>query len=84
MQLNGTNKVDETIDKAKSGAHETAEKVADATRNAAEALGKKGESLKNVEQQFVEDCRGYVHDNPVMSLCMAGAAGFVISRFIGS
>ena len=35
---------------------------------ATEALGKKGEQLKNVEQQFVENCRGYIHENPLASL----------------
>jgi ElaB/YqjD/DUF883 family membrane-anchored ribosome-binding protein len=85
MQSNGNaNLVNETLDKAKAGAHETMGKVADASRNAAEAIGKKGDSLKNVEQQFVEDCRGYVQENPVTSLFIAGVAGFVFSRLMSS
>ena len=85
MQSNGSaNRVDETIDRAKAGVHETVGKVADATRDAAEALGKKGETLKNVEQRFVEDCRGYVRDNPIQSLCIAGVVGFVFSRLMSS
>lgn len=70
----------ETIDKAASSAHETVDKIASATTNAAEALGDKGRQLKNAEQQLLENCRGYVRDNPVTSLGIAVAAGFLLSR----
>jgi len=77
-----TNKVDETIDRVKSGANEAVDKVANATSQAAGAIGQKGEQLKNTEQQFVEDCRGYIHENPVTSLGIAVGAGFLLSRLI--
>lgn len=79
---NITNSVDETIDRVKSGAHEAMDKVANATHQAAETLSQKGEQLKNAEQQFVEDCRGYVHDNPLVSLGLAVGAGFLLSRLM--
>lgn len=53
-----TKRVDETIDRVKSSAHETVEKAADAGTQAAGAIGQKGKHLRNAEQQFVEDCRG--------------------------
>ena len=62
-----TDTVDDTVDRLRSGAHSTVDKLANATTQAAEALGQ-NEQLKNVEQQFVEDCRGYIHKNPVASL----------------
>jgi ElaB/YqjD/DUF883 family membrane-anchored ribosome-binding protein len=77
-----TNRVDETIDRVKSGAHEAVDKAADAATQAAGAIGQKGEQLKNAEQQFVEDCRGYIHDNPVASLAIAVGAGFLLSRLL--
>jgi ElaB/YqjD/DUF883 family membrane-anchored ribosome-binding protein len=77
-----TNRVDETIDKVKSGAHEAVDKAANAANLAADALGRKGEQLKNAEQQFVEDCRGYIHENPVTSLSIAVGAGFLLSRLL--
>ncbi|MGR8997467.1 MAG: DUF883 family protein [Gammaproteobacteria bacterium] len=72
----------ETIDKAANSAHEAVDKVASATNQAAETLGQKGEKLKNAEQQLMEDCRGYVRDNPMTSLGIAVAAGFLLSRVL--
>lgn len=77
-----TNRVDETIDKVKSGAHEAVDKAANAANQAADALGKKGEQLKNAEQQLVENCRGYIHENPVASLGIAVGVGFLLSRLL--
>jgi ElaB/YqjD/DUF883 family membrane-anchored ribosome-binding protein len=72
----------ETIDKAINSAHEAVEKIASATSQAAEALGEKGQQLKNGEKQLVEDCRSYVRDNPLSSLGIAVAAGFLLSRLL--
>jgi ElaB/YqjD/DUF883 family membrane-anchored ribosome-binding protein len=77
-----TNRVDETIDRVKSSAHEAVDKAANATSQAADALSRKGEQLKNAEQQFVEDCRGYIHENPVTSLGIAVGVGFLLSRLM--
>lgn len=72
----------ETIDKAAKSAHETVDKIAGATTHAAEALGDKGQQLKNAEQQLLENCRGYVRDNPITSLGIAVASGFLLSRLV--
>ena len=72
----------EIIDKAANSANEAVDKVASATHQAAEALGKKGEQLKNAEQQLMEDCRVYVRDNPMTSVGIAVAAGFLLSRVV--
>ncbi|WP_394753277.1 YqjD family protein [Crenothrix sp.] len=76
------NNVDDTVSRVRTGAHEVVDKVADATTNAAETLSRKGEQLKTAEQQFVDDCRGYIHDNPVTALGMAVGAGFILSRML--
>ena len=72
----------ETIDKAANSANEAVDKVASATNEAAETLGKKGEQLKKAEQQLIEDCRVYVRDNPITSVGIAVAAGFLLSRMV--
>ncbi|MDI1291968.1 MAG: DUF883 C-terminal domain-containing protein [Methylobacter sp.] len=79
-----TNTVDDTVDRLRSGAHSTVDKVANATTQAAEVLGQKGEQLKKVEQQFLENCRGYIYKNPVASLGIAVGAGFLLSRLMSS
>jgi ElaB/YqjD/DUF883 family membrane-anchored ribosome-binding protein len=84
METNDRNQAEETIGRVQSGVHETVDKVADATRHAAESLEKKSAQLKNAEQQFVEDCRGYMHENPVTALALAVGVGFILSRLMSS
>ncbi|MCF7964086.1 DUF883 domain-containing protein [Methylobacter sp. Wu8] len=72
----------ETIDKASNSAHEVVDKIAGATSQAVEALGEKTEQLKNAEQQMMNDCRSYIQNNPVTSMGIAVAAGFLLSRLL--
>jgi len=72
----------ETIDKVSKFAHEAGDKIADATSHAAEAIGEKGKQMKNAEKRMMENCRGYVRDNPITSLGIAVAAGFLLSRLL--
>ncbi len=77
-----TNTIDDTVDRLRSGVHSAVDKAANATTQAAEVLGQKGEQLKNVEQQLLENCRGYIHKNPAASLGLAVGAGFLLSRLM--
>lgn len=72
----------ETIDKASNFAHETVDKIANATSQAVEAIDKKGGELKQSEQLLMTNCQGYIRDNPVTSLGIAAAAGFLLSRLL--
>ncbi len=72
----------ESIDKASKSAHEAVDKIAGATSHAAEAIGEKGEQLKNTEQRILNNCQEYIRDNPVTSLGIAAAAGFLLSRLL--
>ncbi|MCK9397934.1 MAG: DUF883 domain-containing protein [Methylobacter sp.] len=72
----------ETIDKASNSAHEVVDKIAGASNQAVEALGEKTEQLKNAEQQMMNDCRSYIQNNPVTSMGIAVAAGFLLSRLL--
>ena len=67
-------------DKVSHSAHEAYDKIADATSQAAETLGEKGEQLKKTEQQLMKNCRGYINENPMTSVSIAIAAGFLLSR----
>ena len=71
-----------TMDKASHSVHEAYDKIANATSDAAEALGEKGEQLKKAEQQLMKNCRGYISDNPITSVGIAVAAGFLLSRLL--
>jgi ElaB/YqjD/DUF883 family membrane-anchored ribosome-binding protein len=67
-------------DKVADTAHAAYDKIADATCQAAETLGEKGEQLKKTEQRVMKNCRGFISDNPMTSVGIAVAAGFVLSR----
>ncbi|MDI1291966.1 MAG: hypothetical protein PSV18_04380 [Methylobacter sp.] len=72
----------EITDKVSHSAHEAYDKIADATSQAAETIGEKGEQLKKTEQQLMKNCRGYISDNPITSVSIAVAAGFLLSRLV--
>ena len=72
------------VDRIASGAHQAVDKIAIAAGQAAETLGVKGDQLKNAQVQAMEQCRGYVRDNPVTALGIAIAAGFLLSRLWSS
>ncbi|WP_150047969.1 DUF883 family protein [Methylomonas rhizoryzae] len=74
----------ETVDKASNFAHEAVDKIASASNQAADALEEKGQQLKNAEQRLMKNCQVYIRDNPVTSLGIAVAAGFVLSRLLSS
>jgi ElaB/YqjD/DUF883 family membrane-anchored ribosome-binding protein len=72
----------DTIEKATNSAHETVDKIANVSNQAVDALGEKGEQLKKAEEQMLGNCRSYIHDNPITSLGIAVAAGFLLSRIL--
>jgi ElaB/YqjD/DUF883 family membrane-anchored ribosome-binding protein len=72
----------DTIEKATNSAHETVNKMADVSNQAVDAISEKGEQLKKAEEQMMDNCRGYIHDNPITSLGIAVAAGFLLSRIL--
>jgi ElaB/YqjD/DUF883 family membrane-anchored ribosome-binding protein len=72
----------ETIDKTSHFAHEAVDKITSATNQAAEVLEEKSQQLKTAEQRLLKDCQSYIRTNPVASLGIAMAAGFVMSRLL--
>jgi ElaB/YqjD/DUF883 family membrane-anchored ribosome-binding protein len=72
------------MDRIASDAHQAVDKIASAAGQAAETLGVNGEQLKQAHVRAMEWGRGYVRDNPAMSLGIAIAAGFLLSRLLSS
>jgi len=67
----------ETIDKAMHSAHEAVDKLSNANQpGCGKRLAKKGRT-ENAEKRLMENCRTYVRDNPISSLGIAVAAGFL-------
>lgn len=71
-----------TIHKASNYAHEAVDKAASAATHATEAFDEKSERLKKAEKRLIKDYTNYTRDNPITSLGIALAAGFLISRVL--
>ncbi|MEQ1527961.1 MAG: DUF883 domain-containing protein [Methylococcales bacterium] len=72
----------ETMDKLSNTAQEAFDKIVNVSNQAKDALGNTGQEWKSAEQKLVKNCRSYVRDNPLTSLGIATAAGFLISRLL--
>ena len=71
-----------TTDKVANFAHEAVDSVADASNHAKAAFDEKSEQITNAEQLLLKNCQTYVHENPVTSLGLAVAGGFLLSRLL--
>jgi ElaB/YqjD/DUF883 family membrane-anchored ribosome-binding protein len=71
-----------TTDQACDFAHDTVDKIVNATHQAAEALDEKSEQFIDAEQQIVKNCRSYIKENPLTSVGIAVAGGFLLSRLL--
>lgn len=72
------------VDRMASGAHQAVDKAANVATQAVDSIGIKGDQLKEAQDRLIEGVTGYVKANPVASLGIAIAAGFVISRLMSS
>lgn len=72
------------VDRLAAGAHQTVDKLADAAGAAAQIVGEKSGQMKLAQERLLEDCRGYVRENPIASIGIALAAGYLLSRLTSS
>jgi ElaB/YqjD/DUF883 family membrane-anchored ribosome-binding protein len=72
------------VNRMASSAHEAVDKIADATNQAADSLSDKGHEIKALEERWLEKVRDYVEHNPVQSLGIALASGYLLSRIISN
>jgi ElaB/YqjD/DUF883 family membrane-anchored ribosome-binding protein len=70
------------IDRAASFAHETADRVSAVGSQTADWMSAQTEQLSAAQKKLVDDTCQYVSANPLKSVAMALAAGFVISRIL--
>jgi ElaB/YqjD/DUF883 family membrane-anchored ribosome-binding protein len=66
----------ESTDKASDPTPQALDKITGAI---VDMLGEKGGQLKIAKRQWLENCRSYIRDQPLMSLGIAAAAGFLLS-----
>jgi ElaB/YqjD/DUF883 family membrane-anchored ribosome-binding protein len=68
------------VDRVASGAQQAVDKIASAASQTAGTLRARSRRLWSTKTQTMEQCRGYVRENPMTSLGVAVAAGFLLSR----
>ncbi|MGE5469604.1 MAG: DUF883 domain-containing protein [Bacteroidota bacterium] len=61
-----------------SGAHQAVDKLADVASSAAETLAEKRARLDGIRASLTAGCRTYVNENPVATVAVAVAAGFLL------
>lgn len=72
------------VDRMAASAHRSVDSVAAVASRAADVIGAKGEQLNGARVRASTQVEGYVQENPWTALGLAAAAGFLISRLVGS
>ena len=70
------------VDRMASNAHAAIDTVAGAAASAVDTLGIKGDQLNNAQEKLVEAARGYMREQPIASLGIALATGWILSRLL--
>ena len=70
------------IDKVKAMAHQAVDSAAGAAAPAVDWIAEQGEHLNEAQKKMVDDLCKYVSANPLKSVGIALAAGFIVSRIM--
>ena len=70
------------MDRMASSAHGVIDTVAGAATSAVETLGIKGDQLTNAQEKLTETVRRYMREQPIASLGIAAATGWILSRLL--
>lgn len=77
-------KVQPAADKLVSAAHSATDKIANSASKMSGTLTTKGEKLSAAYKQYAEQGRGYVRSSPAVSVLVAMAAGYGLSKLLSS
>ncbi len=72
------------VDRMVRSAHATVDSIGGMATHAAEALDLKGEQLTKAKNQVFKATDDYLHAHPIVSIGLAVAAGYLISRALSS
>jgi ElaB/YqjD/DUF883 family membrane-anchored ribosome-binding protein len=77
-------KVPPTADRLASAAHGAVDKVADTANQVSEQASTKIREVSDAYKRLAETGRGYVRTSPALSVMVALAAGYGLSKLLGS
>jgi ElaB/YqjD/DUF883 family membrane-anchored ribosome-binding protein len=72
-----------TADKVAHFAQDAADTITDVGHQARAAFDERSEQLLRAERCAAKNCRSYVRTNPVTSMGIAAAAGFLVGSLLG-
>jgi ElaB/YqjD/DUF883 family membrane-anchored ribosome-binding protein len=75
----GTQK-QQQLDKLSESAHSAVDRATQTAAQVAERMGEKGEELLAMKDDYVEQAREYVKENPIMAVGIALAAGYLFGK----
>lgn len=78
------NAAHQNVDAVAARAHDAVDWATDATNSATDNLNDKGHELKATQEKWLATARGYVQDNPAISVGIAVAGGYLLSRILRS
>jgi len=70
------------MDRLSSGAHHTVDRATSAATQTAAAINVKREQLRYARVRTMDETRAYVRANPMTSIGIAVAAGYLISQML--
>jgi len=74
----------EAIDRLAAKAGPAVEKMRATTSSAKETLRAKADALGQLEEQWLENARGYVRENPLTAVAIGVLAGVLLSKLASS
>ena len=74
----------EAIDRLAAKAGPAVEKLRGSTNSTAESLRAKADQFGEMEEQWLENTRGYVRENPLTAIAIGVLAGVVLSKISSS
>jgi ElaB protein len=77
-------KVPPATDRVASGAHTGVDKVADTVESTSERLAARGKQVAETYTKLAESGRSHVRSSPAISVLIAAAAGYGISKLLSS
>ena len=77
-------KVPPATDRAAATAHTSVDKVADTVETTSERLAARGKQVAETYTKLAESGRSHVRASPAISVLIAAAAGYGISKLLGS
>lgn len=77
-----TNSTESKVDHMAHQAHETVDRVAEAANQAAERMNERRSEMKGQQEEWLSTVSNYVQDNPLTSLGIAAAGGYLLSRIL--